>query len=154
VTIDVLSEPAEQYASEEEREWTAGVLRANHTAGRLTVTEFEERLKKAYAGRTIGELRETLANLPLPEPGQPPPPVSPPLSAGSSYEGFHSRHRHEHARSSGLPGLAITYTVTAVLLVGIWLFSGMGYAWFIWPLLGGGLVLATRAATQLGGVRK
>jgi hypothetical protein len=148
--MDIMSAPAQQYASEEEREWIAGYLRTNHAAGRLTVTELEERLKKAYAGRTIGELRETVANLPPPEPGSGPFPASPPLMAGSPYEGFHRRRRHEH-ESPGLLRLALAYAATMVLLVGIWLFSGMGNAWFIWPMLAGGFALAARAATLLGG---
>jgi hypothetical protein len=150
--MDIMSEPGGQYASEEEREWVAGFLRTNQTAGRLTVTELEERLKKAYASRTIGELRETMANLPLPESGTGSPPASPLMSRSSS-TGFHTRRRRERERP-GLLGLAIAYAATMVLLVGIWLFSGMGYAWFLWPLLGGGLALATRAATQLGGSQK
>jgi hypothetical protein len=148
--MDIMSEPAEQYASEEEREWAAGFLRTNQAAGRLTVTELEERLKKAYASRTIGELRETFVNLPLPEPAQGSPPASPPLMAGSPYEGFHRRRRHEH-KSPGFLRLALAYAATMVLLVGIWLFSGMGNAWFIWPMLAGGVALAARAATLLGG---
>jgi hypothetical protein len=38
-----------------------------------------------------------------------------------------------------------------VMLVGIWFFSGMGNAWFVWPMLAGGVALAARAATLLGG---
>jgi hypothetical protein len=151
--MDVMLEPAEQYASEEEREWAAGFLRTNQAAGRLTVTELEERLKKAYASRTIGELRETFANLPLPEPAQGPPPASPPLMTAPSYEGFHTHRRHEH-RSPSLPQLMVIYASTMVLLVGIWLFTGMGYAWFVWPLLGGGVAVAAQAATLLGGSYK
>jgi hypothetical protein len=148
--MDIMAEPAEQYASEEEREWIAGVLRTNHAAGRLTVTEFEERLKKAYASRTIGELRDTVANLPPPDPGMGPPSASQPPTARVSHAGFRARRRHERARP-GLLGLAIAYATTMALLVCIWLFSGMGYAWFVWPLLGGGFVLAARAATLGGG---
>ena len=40
---------------------------------------------------------------------------------------------------------------TMVMLVGIWFFSGMGNAWFVWPMLAGGVALAARAATLLGG---
>jgi hypothetical protein len=149
LAMDIMSEPAGQYASEEEREWTAGVLRTNQAAGRLTVTELEERLKKAYASRTIGELRETVANLPPPDPGEGPPPDAPPM-ARPSYEGFRARRRQERG-SRGLLGLAVAYAATMVMLVGIWLFSGMGNAWFVWPMLAGGIALAARATTLLGG---
>jgi hypothetical protein len=151
--MDIMSEPAEQYASEEEREWAAGFLRTNQAAGRLTVTELEERLKKAYASRTIGELRETFANLPLPEPRQGSVPTSPPSMPAPSYEGFHTRRRYQQG-SPSLLQLTVIYASTIVLLAGIWLFTGMGYAWFIWPLLGGGVAVATRAVTLPGGPYK
>ena len=41
----------------------AAMLREHH-AVRLTVEEFNERLDKAYAARTMGELDELLADLP------------------------------------------------------------------------------------------
>jgi hypothetical protein len=151
--MDVMSEPAEQYASEEEREWAAGFLRTNQTAGRLTVTELEERLKKVYASRTIGELRETFANLPPPEVAQGFAPAAPLPMSRTTYDGSHARRRHEHG-SPSLLQLTVIYASTIVLLIGIWLFSGMGYAWFIWPLLAGGVAVATRAVTLPGGPYK
>jgi hypothetical protein len=32
-----------------------------------------------------------------------------------------------------------TYLATSVLLVGIWAFTGMGYFWPVWPILGWGV---------------
>jgi len=51
-------------ASDADRDRTAALLREHHAAGRLTAEEFDERLDKAYAAKTLGELDELLADLP------------------------------------------------------------------------------------------
>src|SRR5258708_20838764 len=51
-------------ASDEDRERVVSLLREHHAAGRLTAEEFNERLDKAYAAKTVGELDELMADLP------------------------------------------------------------------------------------------
>ena len=51
-------------ASDDDRERTVALLREHHAAGRLTVEEFNERMDKAYAAKTLGELDELMADLP------------------------------------------------------------------------------------------
>jgi hypothetical protein len=51
-------------ASDADRERTVALLREHHAAGRLTAEEFSERLDKAYAAKTLGELDDLLADLP------------------------------------------------------------------------------------------
>ena len=51
-------------ASDEDRDRVAAMLREHHAVGRLTVDEFNERLDKAYAATTMGDLDELLADLP------------------------------------------------------------------------------------------
>jgi hypothetical protein len=51
-------------ASDEDRDRVAAMLREHHAVGRLTVDEFNERLDKAYAARTMGDLDELLTDLP------------------------------------------------------------------------------------------
>jgi len=64
-------------ASDADRDRTAEFLREHLAAGRLTQEEFSERLDKAYAAKTLGELDELLADLPaidlykLPDEGLP-----------------------------------------------------------------------------------
>src|SRR5260370_19481480 len=71
-------------ASDEDRDRVVSLLREHHAAGRLTAEEFNERLDKAYAAKTVGELDELMADLPamdlyrlpdasLPRYGRPPP---------------------------------------------------------------------------------
>jgi hypothetical protein len=51
-------------ASDSDRDRTAALLREHHAVGRLTLEEFNERLDKAYAAKTVGELGELMADLP------------------------------------------------------------------------------------------
>ena len=51
-------------ASDSDRDRTAALLREHHAAGRLTAEEFNERLDKAYAAKTLGDLDQLLADLP------------------------------------------------------------------------------------------
>jgi hypothetical protein len=50
--------------SDADRDRTAALLREHFTAGRLAEEEFNERLDRVYAARTIGELDPLLADLP------------------------------------------------------------------------------------------
>jgi hypothetical protein len=55
-------------ASDADREHTVAVLSAGYTAGRLTLTEFDDRTTAAFTSRTWGELRQLTTDLP-PWPG-------------------------------------------------------------------------------------
>ena len=51
-------------ASDQDRDRTAALLREHHAAGRLDAAEFNERLDKVFACKTLGDLDELLADLP------------------------------------------------------------------------------------------
>jgi hypothetical protein len=51
-------------ASDADRDRVAALLREHHLAGRLTPSEFTERLDGAMAARTLGELDDLLEDLP------------------------------------------------------------------------------------------
>src|SRR5262249_56649984 len=51
-------------ASDADRDRTAALLREHLAAGRLTSEEFNERLDKAYAAKTMGDLDKLLEDLP------------------------------------------------------------------------------------------
>ena len=62
-------------AGNADRERTIGVLRAGFTEGRLTQDELDDRIARAYAARTYGDLWTLTADLPagpLPYPGRRP----------------------------------------------------------------------------------
>jgi hypothetical protein len=52
-------------ASDADRDRTAALLREHHAAGRLTAEEFDERLDAALSAKTLAELDELLADLPV-----------------------------------------------------------------------------------------
>jgi hypothetical protein len=51
-------------ASDADRDRTAALLREHLAAGRLTDEEFNERLDKTYAAKTLGDLDQLLSDLP------------------------------------------------------------------------------------------
>jgi hypothetical protein len=51
-------------ASDADREATADRLREHHTDGRIDAEEFQERLDKCYAAKTVGELADLTRDLP------------------------------------------------------------------------------------------
>jgi Domain of unknown function (DUF1707) len=56
--------PAEFRASDSDRDAVVSDLGEHFQAGRLTTEEFDERMGRALAARTWGELRDLLADLP------------------------------------------------------------------------------------------
>ena len=52
-------------ASDADREATADRLRKHHTDGRIDAEEFQERLDKCYAAKTVGELAALTRDLPV-----------------------------------------------------------------------------------------
>ncbi len=51
-------------ASDADRDHVVSLLQEHHAAGRLTAEEFGDRIDRALAARTLGELDELLADLP------------------------------------------------------------------------------------------
>ncbi len=103
--------------SDAEREAVAERLRQATAEGRLTPEELEERLGRALAALTRGELDVVVADLPAPR-------------------------RRPRGSSRRRPELA-AFASTALLLVAIWALSGMGYFWPAWPILGWGFFVLT-----------
>lgn len=52
-------------ASDAEREYVVDVLRGHCSEGRIDLDEFSERINRVYAARTIGELNDITADLPV-----------------------------------------------------------------------------------------
>jgi hypothetical protein len=143
-------------ASDEDRERAVALLREHHAAGRLDADEFNERLDKAYAAKTMGQLDELMADLPaidlyrLPDAGLPR--YRRPWPGGSSFveaaatAGAGRAVARPHGRFS--PAWASAwgcwFTVSLLLFV-IWAISGAhGIPWPLW-------VAAPWGAVMLGG---
>ena len=105
-------------ASDDDRERVVDELRRHAAEGRLDVAELEERIERALAARTQGELAVLTRDLPAERQPEPPAPA---------------RRRRSRAR----PELGLFVAVMSLLIV-IWAVSGAGYFWPLWPLVGWG----------------
>jgi hypothetical protein len=134
-------------ASDADRDQTAAALREHLAAGRLTTEEFDERLDKAYAAKTVGELDDLMADLPgtdleqLPKAslhraaGHPPSPER----SGGSIEARQGRFSPAWRAAWG------SWLAISLFLFAIWLVSGAGGAlWFLWVVLPLGALLLGR----------
>ncbi|MFE3001531.1 DUF1707 domain-containing protein [Nocardia sp. NPDC059246] len=61
-----------------EREQAAAALGEHFAAGRLDIAEYDERVGRAYAAKTAGELAVLFGDLPRPQPPAPQIPAPPP----------------------------------------------------------------------------
>jgi Domain of unknown function (DUF1707)/2TM domain len=124
----VLARPADPAVriGDAERDRVIDQLADHHAAGRLTLAEFEDRMAAAQTARTGADLATLVEDLPAATP-TPRPPAQ--LSA----------------RRLALDPAVRTYLAVIALLWLIWLFTGAGYPWPIWPMLGWGLGVAGRA---------
>jgi Domain of unknown function (DUF1707) len=138
-------------ASDADRDRTAAALREHLAAGRLTVEEFDERLDRAYAAKTLGQLDELMADLPASDLGQLPGssldrPAADPMLAG----------RHPGWSIQAPPGRFPparrmpwgSWLAISLVLLMIWVASGAtGGLWFLWVVIPlGALILARSMA--------
>ncbi|WP_138759856.1 DUF1707 SHOCT-like domain-containing protein [Modestobacter altitudinis] len=149
-------------AADADRAAVAEVLGTHMSAGRLTVAEFDDRLSRAYAARTYGELDQLTADLPAVE--QPPvvrpepAPTAQPVAAGCGGPGtahWAGDWGHWGSTANGLRAAWASWLTTAVIVVGIWVLTSLGtgdwiYPWPVWVIGPWGVVLL---AQTLGGAR-
>jgi hypothetical protein len=134
-------------ASDADRDRTASLLREHHAEGRLTAEEFDDRLDRALAAKTRGELDELLADLPgidlyrLPAAGiRPAPPGavrSRPRRPGT-WPGSGLDRPGERGLLPRRAGAWAAWAVVSALLFVLWAVAGVisgGAAWFPWFLL-------------------
>ena len=116
--------PAGVRASDSDRDGVVSDLSAHFQAGRLTAGEFDERMGRALAARTWGELRELLADLPAARPG-PRAPAAESRSAGP----WPSSGRFAPP-AAALAGIGIVAAVLVIVAT-----VGWGLAWLLLPAL-------------------
>ena len=134
-------------ASDADRDRTAAALREHLAAGRLTTEEFDERLDKAYAAKTLGELDDLMADLPgtdleqLPDASLQRAAGSPPLPerSGGSIQARQGRFSPAWRAAWG------SWLAISLILFAIWLVSGAaGGLWFLWVVVPLGALLLGR----------
>ena len=108
-----------------ERDRVIDQLADHHAAGRLTLAEFEDRMAAASTARTGADLAVLTADLPA---STAPPAVRSPARPA--------------ARGLRLDPAVRTYLAVMALLWVIWLVTGAGYPWPVWPMLGWGIGVA------------
>ncbi len=157
-------------ASDADRAAVADVLGAHMSAGRLTVAEYDERLTRAYAARTYGELDELTTDLPVPAASAAGATgTSAAATAGTSSSGAHPSRPASgpvwgHLWAPGMCGSRMGGTsravwgqwlTTAVIVTTIWLVSSLGsgewsYPWPIWVIGPWGAVLLAETMSGRG----
>lgn len=134
-------------ASDADRDRTAALLREHHAAGRLTAEEFGERLNKAYAAKTLGDLDELLEDLPgidlyqlpdaslhRPHPGPGTPPLPWLLAPGSA----------RRVSPAWRAAWGAWFSVSLLSFV-VWLLAGHSSSlWFLWVAGPWGVVMLVR----------
>ena len=113
-------------AADADRSAVAAVLGQHMAAGRLTLEEYDERLARAYAAKTYGDLAQLTADLPAtprppaPRPGPAPAPAAPGSCAPALRHGVDWR----------------TWLSTAAIVTTIWLITSIasGSLLYFWPI--------------------
>jgi hypothetical protein len=129
-------------AADADRAAVATALGEHMSAGRLTLEEYDERLARAYAAKTYGELAELTADLPKASKSRSPAttqPATAPTQRGQW--GWDDSHSWRAWRS------------TAVIVLAIWAVASLAnwellYFWPIWVIGPWGAVLLARTLTS------
>jgi hypothetical protein len=138
-------------ASDEDRDRAATLLREHHAVGRLTAEEFNERLDKVYAARTMGDLDELLSDLPGIDlyrlPDQSLPRYRAPAAGHGSLPAAwaHGDVARAGGRfSSGWQAAWGSWLSVSLVLIVIWALAGAGYPWFLWAIGPWGALMLAR----------
>jgi hypothetical protein len=107
-----------------DREDAVAALRRHAGDGAIDLDEFGARTERVLAARTASDLDAVFSDLPGPAPTFAVPSTAPAVRPRT------------HRRPLALPATLRAVAPLALLLVGIWALTGMGYFWPIWPLLG------------------
>lgn len=126
-------------ASDADREETVALLRLHHSEGRLTIDEFTERMERAYAAKTYGDLAALTADLP---------PLVPPIPAVLDHKPPQRTHPANQRHSFRQHLLA--YAWANGFMIGLWALASLAAGhlllfWPIWTILGWGVALGSHA---------
>lgn len=129
-------------AGDREREQTATDLGQALAQGYLPMAEYEDRLGRAFAAHSAGELDDLVADLPV----------------------GRLRHNDPRRRAAQITAARLSvrihvaaYLAGALLMLGIWLAVGLGsggwYFWPVWPILGWGIGVISHVIPIMAHVR-
>ena len=133
-------------AADADRTAVAAVLGDHMAAGRLTVAEYEERLTRAYAARTYGELAELTTDLPTDAP------VPAPAASGATVatHGTSPARWGAHGWHGADAGDWRSWGSTAAIVIAIWAVTSLAsweflYFWPFWVIGPWGAILLARS---------
>lgn len=135
-------------AGDVDREFVAERLREALNEGRLTLTEYDDRLQETYAARTYGDLKNLLSDLPTVAP------TAKSQIVPSSVPTPPSMTQPTQPPPHGLTAQWLAkewsdwLTLTVILSV-IWLIAGGGYYWPIWVV---GIIGALKLLQTINGL--
>jgi hypothetical protein len=130
-------------AADADRAAVATVLGRHMSAGRLTMDEYDERLARAYAAKTYGELDEITADLPAAElaPRPAPAPAASPACAPGGWDA------DPHSWRSWVTTSLVVLVIWAVTSLATW---ELLYFWPVWVIGPWGAVLLAQTLTRRG----
>lgn len=133
-------------AADADRAAVADVLGRHMAAGRLTVAEYDERLTRAYAARTYGELADLTTD--LPDDGSAPPPVA--SGATVAAQGPSPVRWGAHGWHGADPGDWRSWSSTAAIVLAIWAATSLAsweflYFWPMWVIGPWGAILLVQS---------
>jgi len=142
----VSEQPDSLRAADVDREFVAERLRDALNEGRLTLTEYDDRIREAYAARTYGDLKALLNDLPQATPAERSSvmPTSPSPLAPKPAPVI-PRHHTSH----WVAGMWSSWLSVSMICIVIWLASGMGDFWPIWVIGPWGAILLASTITGL-----
>ena len=140
-------------AGDTDRAAVATVLGRHMADGRLTVAEYDERVARAYAARTYGELDELTADLPASDTGRSVQPVRRDHDAREHRQPVHACGPMAVRRHGD--GAWDAWRRTAVIVLAIWAISSVAaseliYFWPIWVLGPWGAMLLAKTLGAAG----
>lgn len=116
----------EMRAADEDRQVVADRLRAALEEGRLDLSEYDERVGRAYAAKTYGDLDRLVTDLPAVSRHNPP--AEPVV-------------RYDHATAQWLAHVWSGWVPVVLVTTLIWALGGFGYYWPVWIAAPWGVVL-------------
>jgi Domain of unknown function (DUF1707) len=140
-------------AADVDRQFVADRLKTALDEGRLSLHEYDDRLKETYAARTYGDLDRVLEDLPGADRAQlvPPPPGhtnAPPLAAGPAAPTPQRSGIPKWVWATWSSWLSVSIIVNAIWLATV-LNGGHADYWPIWVMLPWGAVLLAGTITGL-----
>lgn len=146
-------------AADTDRAAVADVLGRHMSAGRLTLDEFDERLTRAYAAKTYGELDALTADLPAVHGDQATDAARTAAHAPARTPARVSARAHEPMNGCGagawghgsddLAAAWRSWLITALIVIGVWATISLAdwellYFWPVWVIGPWGAVLLAR----------